>query len=31
MILPILKYYAEDKFKTTNWADYIKVYNEQKK
>jgi thioredoxin-related protein len=29
-LLPILKYYAEDKFKTTNWADYIKVYNEQK-
>jgi thioredoxin-related protein len=30
-LLPILKYYAEDKFKTTNWSDYIKVYNEQKK
>jgi thioredoxin-related protein len=29
-LLPILKYYAEDKFKTTNWADYIKAYNEQK-
>lgn len=30
-LIPILKYYAEDKFKTTNWADYIKAYNEQKK
>lgn len=30
-LLPILKYYAEDKYKTTNWADYIKAYNEQKK
>jgi thioredoxin-related protein len=30
-LLPILKYYAEDKFKTTPWQDYIKAYNEQKK
>lgn len=30
-LMPILKYYAEDKFKTTSWADYIKAYNEQKK
>ncbi len=30
-LLPILKYYAEDKFKTISWPDYIKSYNEQKK
>lgn len=30
-LLPILKYYAEDKFKTISWTDYIKAYNEQKK
>lgn len=30
-LLPILKYYAEDKYKTTPWADYIKTYNETKK
>jgi thioredoxin-related protein len=30
-LLPILKYYAEDKFKTVSWQDYIKTYNEQKK
>lgn len=30
-LLPILKYYAEDKYKTSSWADYIKAYNEQKK
>lgn len=30
-LLPILKYYAEDKYKTVSWADYIKAYNEQKK
>jgi thioredoxin-related protein len=30
-LLPILKYYAEDKYKTTSWPDYIKAYNEQKK
>lgn len=30
-LLPILKYYSEDKFKTTSWADYIKAYNEKKK
>ena len=30
-LLPILKYYAEDKYKTTSWQDYIKAYNEQKK
>lgn len=29
-LLPILKFYAEDKFKTTSWPDYIKQYNEQK-
>jgi len=29
-LLPILKYYAEDKFKEMNWTDYIKLYNEQK-
>ena len=30
-LLPILKYYAEDKYKTISWADYIKNYTEQKK
>jgi thioredoxin-related protein len=30
-LLPILKYYDEDKFKTISWADYIKAYNEPKK
>lgn len=30
-LLPILKYYAEDKFKTISWSDYMKTYNEQKK
>ncbi len=30
-LLPILKYYAEDKYKTTPWADYIKAYHENKK
>lgn len=30
-LLPILKYYAEDKYKTVSWADYIKAYNEKKK
>ncbi|MES2567315.1 MAG: DUF255 domain-containing protein [Bacteroidota bacterium] len=30
-LLPILKYYAEDKHKTIPWPDYIKAYNEQKK
>lgn len=30
-LLPILKYYAEDKYKTTPWADYIKTYNETKR
>jgi len=29
-LLPILKFYAEDKFKTTSWPDFIKQYNEQK-
>lgn len=29
-LLPILKYYAEDKFKTVSWPDFIKAYNEQK-
>lgn len=31
VLLPILKYYADDKYKTTPWPDYIKAYNEQKK
>lgn len=30
-LLPILKYYAEDKYKTVSWQDYIKAYTEQKK
>ena len=30
-LLPILKYYAEDKFKTISWPDFIKAYHEQKK
>lgn len=30
-LLPILKYYAEDKYKTISWPDYIKAYQEQKK
>lgn len=30
-LLPILKFYAEDKFKTTSWPDFLKAYNEQKK
>jgi thioredoxin-related protein len=30
-LLPILKYYGEDKYKTISWPDYIKAYNEQKK
>ncbi len=30
-LMPILHYYAEDKFKTTNWADFSKTYNETKK
>ncbi len=30
-LLPILHYYAEDKFKTNSWPDYIKQYNEKKK
>lgn len=29
-LLPILHFYAEDKYKTTSWPDYIKAYNEQK-
>ncbi len=29
-LLPILKYYSEDKFKTVAWPDYIKAYNEKK-
>ncbi|MBS1634393.1 MAG: DUF255 domain-containing protein [Bacteroidetes bacterium] len=28
---PILVYYAEDKYKTTPWADFIKSYNEKQK
>lgn len=30
-LLPILKFYAENKYQTTNWPDFIKAYNEQKK
>lgn len=30
-LLPILKFYAEDKYKTTPWPEYIKNYNAQKK
>lgn len=30
-LLPILKFYAEDKYKTMSWADYIKTYNENKR
>jgi thioredoxin-related protein len=30
-LLPILHYYAEDKYKTIAWPEYIKLYNEQKK
>lgn len=30
-LLPILKYYSEDKHKTMSWADYIKSYHQQKK
>ena len=29
-LLPILKFYSEDKYKTMPWADYIKAYNEKK-
>ena len=29
-LLPVLKYYSDDKYKTTPWADYIKTYNEKK-
>lgn len=29
-LLPILSYYAEDAFKTTNWQDYLKKYNDRK-
>ncbi len=29
-LLPILKYYAENKFKEMNWTDYMKLYNEEK-
>lgn len=28
-LLPILKYYSEDKFKTIAWPEYIKAYNEK--
>lgn len=28
-LLPILKYYAEDKFKLMSWADYINNYNKK--
>lgn len=30
-LLPILKYYAEDTYKTTPWPDYIKAYEPPKK
>ncbi len=30
-LLPILHYYAEDKFKTIPWADFLKQYNESNK
>jgi len=30
-LLPILKYYSEDKFRVMSWADYLKAYNESKK
>jgi thioredoxin-related protein len=30
-LLPILKYYAEDTYKTKPWPDYIKAYNEPPK
>lgn len=30
-LLPILKFYAEDKYKTIPWPEFIKTYNEQKK
>lgn len=28
--MPILKFYAEDKFKVTSWSDYINQYNQTK-
>lgn len=30
-LLPMLKYYAEDKYKTMSWQDFVKLYQEQKK
>lgn len=30
-LMPILKFYAEEKYKTTPWPEFIKQYNEQKK
>ena len=30
-LMPILHYYAEDKFKTIGWQDYLKSFNEIKK
>lgn len=30
-LMPILHYYAEDKFKTTSWQDYLKTYGDTKK
>ena len=30
-LMPILHYYAEDKFKTTSWQDYLKTYSDSKK
>lgn len=29
-LLPILKFYSEDKYKTTSWPEYIKAYHEKK-
>ncbi len=29
-LLPVLKYYSEDKYLTTPWPDFIKAYNEKK-
>ena len=31
MLKPVLKYYAEDKFKIMNWQDYINTQNNPKK
>jgi hypothetical protein len=31
MLKPVLKYYAEDKFKIMNWQDYINTQTNPKK